>query len=96
MELTEKKIAELKAKHGEIYAIETEDKTALFRKPNRKDISFAQASAAGDQYKMNEVLFANCWIEGDEEIKTELEYFLACLGEFTKIIEIKSAELKKL
>ena len=94
---TEKKIEELKAKHGEIFAIEIEDKSCLFRKPTRKDISFAQASATNNNiYKMQEVLYENCWLEGDPEFKENVDYFLPALDQFSKIIETKTAELKKL
>jgi hypothetical protein len=96
MQFQEKKIEEFKTKHGEIFAIEIEDKSCLVRKPTRKDISFAQASAPNNPYKMQEVLFDNCWIEGDAEFKEKVDYFLPALDQFSKIIETKTAELKKL
>ena len=46
--------------------------------------------------KYNEIILANCWVAGDEEIKTDDAYFLGVSGVLGDLIDIKKANLKKL
>ncbi len=46
--------------------------------------------------KYNEVLLENCWLDGDEEIKKDDSLFLGVSSHLAEIIEIKTAEIKKL
>lgn len=94
--LSEKQIKDLKAKHGEIFLVQVEDKQCILRKPLRKDLSIATRLSAQDPMKFNEVILEQCWIEGDEEIKKEDSYYLAVSGQIAEIIEVKQASIKKL
>jgi len=46
--------------------------------------------------KFNEIVLNNCWISGDETIKTNDELFFAVVAKLNALIEVKSAEIKKL
>lgn len=92
--ITEEKIKELKAKHGTLYLIEVEGKQCILRKPSRQDLSYV--SQVKDPIKVSEALLANLWVEGDEEIKTDDEYFLAAIAKMDEVLKIKEAEIKKL
>lgn len=46
--------------------------------------------------KYNEFLLNNCWLEGDEIIKTDDALFLGVSAQLAEIIEMKEATLKKL
>lgn len=94
--LSAQQIEELKVKHGEIFLVEVEDKQCILRKPSRKDLSIATRLSAQDPMKFNEVILEQCWIQGDEEIKTEDSYYLAVSGQIAEIIEVKQASIKKL
>ena len=96
--LTEKEKKEYKEKYKEIYEITVDDKACIVRKPNRKDLSYAmQASNGGkDAVKLQEALFNNCFIAGDEEFKVDDALFFAAGAKLSELMEIKEAEIKKL
>lgn len=95
MEITQEKIEGWKKQHGDIYLIEVEDKACVVRKPNRKDLSFAML-LKDDPIKFNETLLNNLWVDGDEELKTNDDYFLAVSSQLGELLQIKEASLKKL
>ncbi|WP_279040951.1 hypothetical protein [Butyricimonas paravirosa] len=94
--LTPKQVEELKEKHGDIFEVEIENKVCYLKKPTRKVLSAAATVGQKDPLKYNEIILANCWISGDEEIKTDDALFLGVSGVLSEIIEIKEATLKKL
>jgi hypothetical protein len=93
---TPEQIANWKKKHGDIYAFETEGKVCYLRTPERKFLSAAAVVGKTDPLKYNEVLLNNCWLGGDEAIKTNDKYFLGISGKLSELIEIAEGELKKL
>jgi hypothetical protein len=96
-ELTiEQKIAAWKEAHGEIFQLEVEGHVAYLKKPTRKALSAAAVMGKTDPMKYNEVLLNNCWLEGDEAIKTDDALFLGASAQLAELIEIKEATLKKL
>lgn len=95
MEITQEKIEGWKKQHGDVYLIEVEDKACVVRKPNRKDLSFAML-LKDDPIKFNETLLNNLWVDGDEELKTNDDYFLAVSSQLGELLQIKEASLKKL
>lgn len=94
--LTEKQITELKKKHGDLFLIEVDGKSCILRKPTRQELSLAAKLGASDPLKYNEVILTNCWLVGDDEIKTDDSLFLGVSGKLGELIEIKEASLKKL
>ncbi len=92
----EEQIAVWKEKHGKVYAYEVDGKTCYLKKPSRKALSAAAVVGQRDPLKYNEVLIANCWLGGDEEIKTEDCYFLGLSGKIAQLVEVKEGEIKEL
>ena len=99
-EYTKEKLEEWKKKHGEdnVFTCSIDDKRCVIHKPTRKDLSFAIVGSNGgkDAVKMQEILLNQCWIAGDEEIKTNDTYFFAVSAQISELLEAKQAELKKL
>ncbi|MCG8701260.1 MAG: hypothetical protein MI922_24615 [Bacteroidales bacterium] len=95
---TKEQINEWKAKYGDVFLIEVEDKKGYLRRPNRNELSYAMtiSEAGKNMLKMNEALLQNCWLGGDEIILKEDKYFLAVSGQLAEIIEIAEAKIKKL
>ena len=93
---TPEQISEWKKKHGSIFELTVEDKSCILRKPAIKDLSAASAVGQKDPFAYNRVILKNCWLTGDEEIKTNEDYFLAAGGKLSEIIEVKESEIKKL
>ena len=93
----EAKVADLKAKHNlkEVFVLKVGDKVGYLRKPNRKDIAMARSLAGGDGIAVAELLLDSVWLDGDEEIKTDDDYFLSAANTIDRLIELKAAELKK-
>ena len=91
---TPEQIAEWKAPHGEFFHIEIEDRICYLKKPTRQTLSFA-SQVGSDPMKFNEVILKNCWIDGDEDIMTNDNYFLAASSKLDQVIEFKKAELVK-
>lgn len=96
MEFTKERIAELKAQHGEIFKITVEGKSCLLRKPTRKELSYASVAGKDNPLKFNEVILNACWLDGDEEIRTDDTLFLSVSAKIAELIEVKQAELEKL
>lgn len=94
--LTKEQVEELKSKHGDVYEIEVDGKFCYLKKPTRKVLSAAANAGQKDVMKYNEIILANCWLSGDEEIKTDDALFLGASGVLAEIIEVKEATLKKL
>lgn len=46
--LTEQKLAELKAKYGDLFLVEVDGKECLLRKPRRQELSLAAKLGASD------------------------------------------------
>lgn len=92
----ENKIKEWKAKYRDVFEISVEGKTCYLRKPDRKVLGFAAKASEKNPLAFNEVILKNCWLDGDEEIRTNDDYYLAVSGKLSEIIEIKEAEIKKL
>lgn len=96
MEFTQQKISEYKSQYKDLYLIKVEDYSCLLKKPSRKILSYASSIGTKDPIKFNELLLNNCWVDGDEVIKTDDELFLAVSTKLGELINIKTAELEKL
>ena len=94
--VSKQQIADWKAKHKDVYAITVEDKTGYVRKPTRNELSFAMQQGQKSPLKFNECILLNCWLGGDDEIKTNDDYFLAAGAQLSEIVQVKEAEIKKL
>lgn len=94
MNSTDKQIAEMKAKHGELFLVEVDGKSCILHKPTRKDLSYA--STVKDPIKMQEVLLKQLWVNGDKEILEQDDLFLAVANQMDEIIKVKEATVKKL
>lgn len=92
MRITEKQIADLKKKHGELFQISVDGKSCIIRRPNRKDLSFV--SVVKDPIKMSETLLKQLWVDGDMEIQTDDTFFLAAIPKMEEVLKVKEAEIK--
>lgn len=95
MEATEKQIADWKKKHGEVYKVTVDGKSCYLHKPDRKTLAYV-STAKDNPIRMSELMLNNCWIDGDEVIKTDDALFLGVVQQMGALISIKQAELVKL
>lgn len=93
---TEEQLQQWKQKHGEIFELGTQDKVCYLKKPGRNELSFASRVGGEDPYKWNEAILEVCWLGGDEEIKTNDDYFLAVSRQLTELVKVQDSYIKKL
>ena len=93
---TKEQIAEWKAKYTDVFRITVEDKACYVKKPSRKALGYATVSGKENPLKFNEVMLNDCWLAGDEEIKTDDSLFLSVSPKLAELIEIKETEMGKL
>lgn len=79
---------------GDKREITTVSHVAYLKNPTRKIISMATAVGGKDPIKFGELILQNCWLGGDERIKTDDELFLAANAVLGDLIKIKSASIK--
>nr|DAM76408.1 MAG TPA: hypothetical protein [Bacteriophage sp.] len=96
MDVTKEQIKQWKAKYKEVFVLRVDDKVAYLRTPDRATLSYASTLATKDPMKFNEAILTNCWLGGDEEIKTDDALFLSASSELGELIQIKEATLEKL
>lgn len=92
----EQKIENWKKKYGGVFIIVSDDKQAYLHKPSRPTLKAAFSLAAEDPLGMAEVIIENCWLEGDEEFKTDDDYLVGAMKQLQAMIGGKETELKKL
>jgi hypothetical protein len=92
---TAEQISEWKKKHSDIFKVEVGDSVCYLKKPDRKTMSYV-ATLGNNPIRANEALLENCWLGGDESIKTDDEKFFGVSSKMDKIVEIKDAEVTKL
>jgi len=92
---TEAQISDWKKKYGDVFMIKVGDSVCYLKKPDRKTMSYV-ATLGNNPIRANEALLQNCWLGGDEDIKTDDEKFFGVSSKLNEIIEIKEAEITKL
>ena len=96
MDVTKEQIKQWKAKYKEVFVLRVDDKVAYLRTPDRATLRYASTLATKDPMKFNEAILTNCWLGGDEEIKTDDALFLSASSKLGELIQIKEATLEKL
>lgn len=96
---TAAQIKEWKSKFGNLNRIVVgdEDCIAIVREPKLRDLK--QASAAGkmkSDIDVAEVLYNNCKLYEDEDIRKYDSNYMAAIGQMGELIEVKEARLEKI
>ncbi|MBR1644318.1 MAG: hypothetical protein IJ684_02980 [Bacteroidales bacterium] len=92
-EITPEQIEQWKREHGKVFTASADGKTAYYRKPTRKDLSYAM-TLQDQPLDMSEMLLKQCFLGGDSAMHEEVEYLLGCMGELTeKMMAVKQVEV---
>lgn len=96
MKLLEKEIKELKSKHkvDGIIEIPYNDKVAYLKEPGRNDVEYILTEAQSGPLSMVEALLETCWLQGDEELKSDVKFKTSLMGETDKILGITTLKIK--
>jgi molybdopterin converting factor small subunit len=92
----EDKCASIKAKYPKAFELVVGDKRAFVNSITRKVISMAQTVSNGDEVNLCELILDACWIEGDDEIRDDDDYFIPAMAQIQGLLTLKTASLKKL
>mgnify|MGYP000101861274 CR=1 FL=1 len=94
--IDEKQIQEWKEKYGSVYELPVEDKVAYLREPKMKDFkrAFTAMQNNGD-LAFGEEMINVLFIGGDEEIKSNDDYFLPARKEIKEFFNFEEAEITK-
>lgn len=95
-EVTPEQVQDWKAKHGDVFRIKVLDSVCYLRKPSRKALGYASVAGKDNPLRFNEVILNDCWLGGDEEIKTNDTLFLSVSAKIAELIQVEEAELEKL
>lgn len=92
-EVTAAQIEQWKKEHGKVFVAEADGHKAYYRKPTRKDLSYAM-TLQNQPLEMTETLLKSCFLGGDSIMHEETDYLLGCSGELVeKMIAIKKVEV---
>ncbi len=99
--ISQAQIKRWKAQYGDVYAIEVkldeqEKAVGYFRKPDLNIIAAASRFVESNPIKTGEILLENCWLDGDDLIKTDDEAKMGVMTQLGKLFKVKEAEVKKL
>ncbi|MRI64530.1 hypothetical protein EQP59_07140 [Ornithobacterium rhinotracheale] len=95
--INQSQINEWKKKYGEIFKIQFEDgKEVYLKKPDRKVLSFAMTKMQTNPLGFAEVILNQCFLGGDADVKGDDSYFFGASAQLEGLMEVKTAELKKL
>jgi hypothetical protein len=86
---------------GAEFTIEVDGRVAYLRKPDRITIESALGLAmpiqGRPQYiRAGEIVLLNCWVGGDDEIKTDDDLLVPAAMQAFQIVQAKTAVLKKI
>lgn len=91
----EEQIEKWKEEFGEVYVLPVEDKTAYLRMPNMTDFKRAFVAMQKEgELAFGEVMLNALFIGGDEDIKTNDDYFLPARKELVLFFNFEDAEIE--
>lgn len=92
---TEEQVSMWKNLHRKVFQIKACGSVGYFKKPSRQVLAAAQA-AVDQPIRFAEIIIENCFIGGDESIKTDDEKFLSVSQQCATLLEIEESSIKEL
>jgi hypothetical protein len=93
---TPEQIEMWKKLYGDVFEVTAADRVAYLKRPDRKTMAAGATVGETDPIRFNEILLENCWLGGDEEIKTNDRYFLMVIPQLDVLVSFGVATIKKL
>ena len=88
------RIKEWKEIHGGVFEFQVDDKTCYLREPKMQDFKRAFSALQDDsEIAFGEEMLAALWLDGDQEIKLNDDYFLTARRDLTKLLKYDDAEI---
>jgi len=99
---TDAQVKQWKQRWGEVHQFDVtidddgNTVTGYFRKPNLEVIGASISKGENDPIGSGNVLFENCWLGGDDRIKSDDEARLSCALRLNRLFKLRAVEVKKL
>jgi hypothetical protein len=97
---TDEIIATWKAKYGKVVEVKVKDGdknyVGYFRRPDMETLSAVNKLYKTDEVKSANVLFDNCWLGGDEQMKADAIVKMSAIAKLQELTQICVAEIKNL
>ncbi|CAL2108182.1 conserved hypothetical protein [Tenacibaculum sp. 190524A02b] len=94
-QITQEQIQAWKKEHGKVFELKAKDKVAYIRKPDFNEVSFATAESINSPLNFPKEILTQCWLGGDEIIKTDVGYIMGISTAIDKIVEAVEFEIKE-
>lgn len=92
---SEEQLKKWKEKFGEVFEVSVGEKICYLKKADRNIMRAALPFLEKDRIKYMELIIENCWLGGDETMKTNDDDFFAITDAVPEITSKRSAEIKK-
>lgn len=97
MNWTKEQIKKYKDEHGTLYRYTADDgKSCLLRSPDLNILDACRTVSGGSSIKFDQALVENCWVDGDEELKTVDKYQMGLFDWLGSIIQKVDGQLEEL
>jgi len=97
MKWTKEQIEAYKEKYGSLYKYTANDgKSCLLRSPGLEILDACRTISGGSSIKFDKALVENCWVDGDNELKTLDKYQMGLFDWLGGIIQKVDGELEEL
>lgn len=94
-EITQEQIEAWKREHGKVFVAKAGECAGYFRKPTRKELSYAM-TLREKPLEMTELILRSCWLGGDEAMLEDNECLLGCDKLVEKLLHVKEMEVGEL
>lgn len=94
-EVSNEQINAWKRDHGKVYVAKTEGLVGYFRKPTRKELSYAM-TLREKPLEMTELVLRSCWLGGDEGMLEDNDCLLGCDKLVERLLHVKELEVGEL
>ena len=90
-------IDEWKRLYGDVFGYVSNDgKCCVLRAPNLVILDACRTISGGSSFRFDEALLENCWLAGDNELRTEDKYRLGLFDWLATVIQKVEGELVEL
>lgn len=90
---TPEQIAQWKEQYGKVFKYEVDDKICYLRPVDRTTYSVAASKITTSPAKFNEIVIDKIWLGGDEEIKTNDQYYFGLVDFVEELMAKKKGSL---
>jgi hypothetical protein len=78
-----------------VFCLRVDDAVGWLKNMDRQLVSMVATTAGSDPVEAAELILANCWLEGDERLKHDDEYFLEAITLLQQLRTSKIGQIKK-